>query len=282
LGAWGLLALGSLGGLGCVRDEPTLPVNPTLPAGAEAVNEADLPKRAPKPKTLVAFATVREQFAAEGARMPAQKEMALSQARDAYQQALKQDPKFLPAHLGLARVYETLGDQQRAEQAYQAALKKLPKSAPLCYELGMYYARHKQWDLSLAKLRIACDLAPENRVYANTLGYSLARGEHYDESIAVFKKIGDEAQAHYNVARMLHHLKRDDLSEQQARLALELKPDLGGARELLAELHGQPAAPAVTGEGHGGADVVFADAPARGPISTSAERTAGLTGTDRQ
>src|SRR5947207_1866567 len=77
LSAWGLLALGSLGGLGCVRDEPTLPLNSSTPDGAAMVKEADLPKRAPQPATLVAFGAVREQFANEAARTPAEKEMAL-------------------------------------------------------------------------------------------------------------------------------------------------------------------------------------------------------------
>jgi tetratricopeptide (TPR) repeat protein len=129
----------------------------------------------------------------------------------------------------------------------------------------MYHARQKQWDPALARLRAACNLDPENRTYNNTLGYTLARMEQYDESVAVFTRLNGEAVAHYNVARMLHHLKQDGLSDQHAARALELNPDLATAQELLAELHGQPSA--VAEEAYQEPVVTFAEAPEQTPVS---------------
>jgi tetratricopeptide (TPR) repeat protein len=193
----------------------------------------------------------------------------LEQARKCYQEALRQDPNSVPAYLGLARTYENLGNRDRARETYQAALAKAPKEASLWSQQGMFYARQRNWELALPCLRTACQLDPENRSYANALGYSLARAGAYDESLQVFKRHIGEANAHYNLARMLRHLRQDDLCEQHARAALELKPDLEGARQLLAELHGQP-------PGGGPSDPAVVPAGFTGQAANEDEATFGI------
>jgi tetratricopeptide (TPR) repeat protein len=229
-----VLALGvAAGSLGCVN-HAGLPVAATdEPNPAKIVREADLPHRPPRPETCVAFGRLNEQAAADPNRPPVEKQQLLDRARKTYQQALKLDPKNPEALLALARLYNTMDDHERAVATYRKAIEARPKQAALCYELGMCHARHQEWEPSLPVLRRAVELEPEERQYSNALGFVLARTGRYEESLAAFTKTGSEANAHYNLARMLHHLKQDELSKQHLQVALSLKPDLTAARELL-------------------------------------------------
>ena len=48
---------------------------------------------------------------------------------------------------------------------------------------------------------------------------------------AVFAKLEGEASAHYNLARMLHHVNEDEMSKQHLQIALQLKPEMTPARD---------------------------------------------------
>jgi tetratricopeptide (TPR) repeat protein len=232
------LALGLLiGSFGCVHN-PTIPmVTADEPVTANAPkDEGPVTMRQPKPSTCVALGNFNEQSAADPRRSPAEQEQLRERARRAYQQALKIDPNDRVALVALARLYITMDDHEHAVATYRQAVKIHPDDAALWYELGMCQARQKQWEPALDSLRRATELDPEQRLYAHSLGFCLARAGHYDESVAAFAKVEGTANAHYNLARMLHHMNEDELSKQHLRLALEIKPELDPARQLLASL----------------------------------------------
>ena len=93
-----------------------------------------------------------------------------------------------------------------------------PDEAVLWYELGMTHSRRKEWERALEALNRAAELDPDNRRYNLTLGHCLSRAGAYDQDFACFRKTLGEAQAHYRVARMMHHMKQYDLSRQQLQL----------------------------------------------------------------
>jgi tetratricopeptide (TPR) repeat protein len=234
-----VLALGvAAGSLGCQK-HAGLPlvaeqeVNP-----AKIRKAADLPKRPPQPATSVAFGRFNEQAAADPSRTPAEKQELLEQARKSYQQALKLDPKNVEALTALARLYNSMDDHERAVATYRKAIQTQPRQASLWHEVGMCHARCQEWEPALQHLRRAVELDPDERQYHNSVGFVLARTGRYEESLAAFTKAGNEANAHYNLARMLHHLNQDDLSKQHLQVALTLKPDLTPARELMTALDG--------------------------------------------
>lgn len=230
-------------GLGCYP-QATLPLAPNNapPGAAQSVTaEKDLPKRKPQASTCVAFGDLEYKGALDMTRTPLQKEQALEMARQYYQQALRTDAKCLDAYTGLARTYGQLGDHNAAVTTYQKGLKVFPKQAALWYELGMCQARSKEWGPAVEHLRQASELDPDNRIYSHMLAYTLARAGRYDESFACFKKTLGEAQAHYNIARMLHHLHQDEASKQRLQQALQADPTLEPAKQLLAQLS-RPAA----------------------------------------
>ncbi len=188
-----------------------------------------------KPATLVAFASLKEKAATDS---PAEREANLDRAQSAYQQALKMDPKYVPAHLGLAWLLECRGDHKGALASYREVLKLAPDDPRNWLEVGMCHARHKEWKEAIAHMRKAQQLNPTNSKCNKALGLCLARSGDPDEALLYLMKAEGEAQAHLTVARMMHHLKRDDVSKKYARQALVADPKLVAARQLLVELEG--------------------------------------------
>src|SRR5262249_23378718 len=203
---------------------------PQTPANLK--RETDLPKITPKASTCLAGAEFCRLEANSPKTTPVQREEFRERARKAYQQALSQEPNNVEALHGLARLYVDLNDHDRAIVTYQKALKLAPKNAMLSFELGMAHARWKEFDQAIPHLKTAFDLEPENNQCANALGHCLARAGRYEEALTVFKKTVGEAKAHYNLARMLHHLNQDDLSRQQLAIALSFEPQMTEASEL--------------------------------------------------
>jgi tetratricopeptide (TPR) repeat protein len=230
---------------GCITQANVAPTVNGLPVSS--VRNVDAPKRDPKPATSVAFGDLCASTANEPGRTAQDRDQRREQARSAYLQALKDDPNYLQAHAGLARVYEDMADHDRAVSEYQKALQISPKEAELWFQLGMSQARHKEWQPALQNMQKAQELDPNNRRYADMLGFCLARTGNYDASIACFRKVMSEAQAHYNLARMLHHDGQEAMCRQHLETAVRLQPDFEAARRMFAEITAVPAAPAATG-----------------------------------
>lgn len=199
---------------------------------------AELSKKQPKPSTLVSYAQLYERSAAEPGMTQLQRELYQEQARKSYQQALKGDSKYKPALLGLAALYDGMNDHSRALATLRQATQAHPQDAQVWFELGMSHARAKEWDLALEGMARATELDPENRPYANQFGYCLARAGRFDESFATFKRLHGDATAHYNVARMLHHVQQDDRCKDHLRQALQADPQYAQAKQMLDELEG--------------------------------------------
>src|SRR5262249_2411338 len=105
------------------------------------------------------------------------------------------------------------------------------------HEFGMCHARQKQWEPALEILKEAVEVDPENRLYAHSYAYCLARARRFEQSYLIFAKLDGEANAHYNLARMLLHMQQEALSKEHLRLALAANPDLAAAQQLLTTLN---------------------------------------------
>jgi tetratricopeptide (TPR) repeat protein len=212
------------------------PDGQTVALEKSADDTKDEEKRAPKPESLVAFADFRMHAANEANRPQAVQEYLRDQARHAYQSAIELDPKCLAAYTGLATLYQDMGEFDRAVQTYDKGLKLQPKNAELWFKYGMCQARHKDYLAACDTLKTATQLEPENKRYLNSLGFCLGMAGRYEECYAYFARETGEAKAHYNVARMLHHVNRDDEARKHLALALQANPQYREARTLLAEL----------------------------------------------
>ncbi len=226
------LALGS----GCVttsnKTPPPPPAEPPPPLTAS--KDKKVVKQQPKPDTCVTFGQCFENLAAEADQSGEMK--IRDKARVAYQQALQLDAKNIEAWLGLGRVYSLQGDYQRAQDTYRSALAKFPKEPRLWHDQGLCHARTKNWSQALDSFQQAVELAPENRHYIHQLGFCLARAGQVEESVACLTRVMRPAQAHYQVARMMEHLKNKELCLKHLRLALEVDPQLEDAQQMLAAI----------------------------------------------
>jgi tetratricopeptide (TPR) repeat protein len=206
---------------------------PANPPPVVSKQDDNLPKRTPKAATCVAFGNYRAGDAEDEKLPPAQRRQMQEQARVAYQQGISIDANYVPAYLGLANLYIAEEDYPHAFETYNKGLQKQPKCADLWEARGMMHARKKEWDPALADLKKAVELDPQNRQHLRTLGLCLARAGRTEESVACLSKVMNPAEAHLLVARMLHHLQRDEEAKQYARLASQEKPDLTAARDFL-------------------------------------------------
>jgi tetratricopeptide (TPR) repeat protein len=198
--------------------------------------EKDPPKRDPQATTCVAFGRLQLDGAKDKSKSPSQRRECYDTARKYFQQGIKTDPKCADAYYGLAQAYDGLGDHAKVIDTYHKAQKAFPKEGSFYYEMAMHQARRKEWGSSLENLTKATELSPDNRMYANMRGHCLARMGRYDEALAWFTKTVGEAEANYNVARMLHHNKQNEACKQHLQRALELQPGFPEAQEFLAKI----------------------------------------------
>ncbi|OAI47757.1 hypothetical protein AYO44_08940 [Planctomycetaceae bacterium SCGC AG-212-F19] len=206
--------------------------------------EGEATKEAPKhfkPNTLVAMGAFREQMANEVAKTPEEKARLMEEARQAYFRALVEDPRCLPAIVGLARHWEKLELVDNALYCYDAAFKLAPYDASVWFEVGMMLARRKQWEAALARLHKAAEIEPTNRRYVSSYALALARANRPDECLVWLKKVQGDAEAHCTLARALHDMHQDDLAREHAERALAADPSLDAAQDLLADLGVLPA-----------------------------------------
>jgi tetratricopeptide (TPR) repeat protein len=206
----------------------------------EVKDEKDLPRREPQASTCVALGELHLRTAMDPHCPGRQRTKALELARKCYQQAIKTDSECKDAYRGLAHVYDELNEDERMVATSDKAIKKWPKDPSFRFEFGMAQARHKQWEPALGHMKEAIELDPESRSYQIIYAYTLARAGQWQESYQVFCKVGTPAEAHYNLARMLHHLGQDDASREHLELALAADPKLVPARQMLAKLPGSP------------------------------------------
>jgi tetratricopeptide (TPR) repeat protein len=203
--------------------------------GAGCVSSPNL-----KARTEVAFADFKVRDATSRPELaPGQKEATYDQARVAYQRALEVDPNCKEAYAGLARLYATVGRDDKAVDTFRKVLKKYPREAPLWLDLGMCYSRKKDWPAAVDCLSKAHELDPDKRVYTWALGVTLARVGKCQQSVACLAQAMPQAEAEYNEARILLRLGQDELGRQYLNLALQTNPALVGARDLLAQLEGR-------------------------------------------
>jgi tetratricopeptide (TPR) repeat protein len=201
-----------------------------------AASHKDEPKHDLQPSTCIALGQTSERSAEMPGRSAADQQHLREQARRAYQQALKLDPKSLDALSALGNLYVTMKDYPRALETFRKATELAPQKAGAWYELGMCQSRLKDWQPALIALQKSVELEPENRQFVHSYGYCLARAGKYDASIAVFSRLDGPATAHYNLGRMLLHMNEEPLARQHLQQALQIDKDLVAASDLLTQL----------------------------------------------
>ena len=116
---------------------------------------------------------------------------------------------------------------------FQKATDIAPNDAGLWSELGAAQARAKDWPAAIGSLNRAVQIDPGNKTMETRLGLTLARAGRYEEALNILAKVMPEAEARYNVARMMRHNNETVAAETQLQLALKADPSFEAAREML-------------------------------------------------
>ena len=107
---------------------------------------------------------------------------------------------------------------------FRKAAEVAPMDASTWAELGAAQARCKDWSSAVQSLTRATQLDPGNKQFQTRLGFTLARGGWYEEALNTLVKCMPEAEARYNLSRMMQHNKQGDAADVQMRLAAQIDP----------------------------------------------------------
>jgi tetratricopeptide (TPR) repeat protein len=237
-----VLAGGLVAAVGCsstpkqLSDVAKAPVE--MPKASQVANApppqpAEPPRTTLKPQTYIAMGALTEQAAQEQERPQAERDGFRQQARQSYQKALEVDPKFAPAYVALGASYLAEGDREHAQAMFKKATDLAPKDAALWSELGAVQAKGKDWQSAIASFQRAAELEPGSKSIETRLGFTLARAGRYEEALNVLVRVMSEAEARYNVARMMIHNNETTAANVQLQLALKSDPGFEVARQLL-------------------------------------------------
>ncbi len=212
---------------------------------AAPVEVVETPKKGPySPETQATFADVRLESAFDEKTAPSSREGLLDAARQGYQKALQQDPKCKAAMLGLARYYARTNEREKAIEMYKKYLTANPTDKDVAHEVAKRHVVWEDWGGAVAWCDFALKIDPENLTVRKTKAFCLARAGQWEKGFEVMCQIMPEAQARYNMARVLEHLNQPEACRQQLMLALKADPNYADARDFLVELDEVRSSPA--------------------------------------
>ena len=221
-----LLAAGIVVG-GCAVNEPDLRRHPihagqTPPAPSELTSS--IPSSDSSLRSLVALARLSERRGQT------------DQASRLYNVVIEREPRNPVPHHRLGVMYAKEGRFQDSDRHFTKAIELDPSNPRLLSDIG--YSCYLQHRLPEAEemLRRASAIPNDDPAISNNLGLLLGEQGRYDECMAAFKRTGDDARAHANLAFV--HAQRGDLEEAKANYsrALTLNEDLRPAAQAMVQL----------------------------------------------
>lgn len=175
----------------------------------------------------------------------------LPEAEQQYQLALKEDPTFLPALLGMAELQEQMGHPNEAIQWYERTIRAHPRQASAFNNMGLCYARLGRQDEAVTAISRAIQLAPKNPLYRNNLAAALVEQGRTHEAFTHLSAVHTEAAAYYNLGYLLNKKGQTRAALQHFAWALRVDPSMEPAQRWInylqqetaqARLPGHPAA----------------------------------------
>ncbi|MFQ3593614.1 MAG: tetratricopeptide repeat protein [Gemmataceae bacterium] len=178
-----------------------------------------------KATTLVAFADMQAAGGFKGNVDDQTRAQFQHEARLAYLEAIKVDPRHLPAYLGLARLHKAQGDFVAALGVYQQALELEGRNAGLWHEVGMTQCKLKKYDDAIASLKRALEFDPNNPKYKMALGGAMVLGGKPEVGFQVIASLKGEARAHVDLAKIYDAQGMTELAERHVAEAYRLDPN---------------------------------------------------------
>ncbi|MCZ6605847.1 MAG: multiheme c-type cytochrome, partial [Alphaproteobacteria bacterium] len=110
-------------------------------------------------------------------------------AEEAYAQALRLDPRFVPAYVNRADFYRGLGRSDEAGWLLRQGIKAVPDSAPLRHAYGLWLVRGGRMPEAIEALAKGWELAPDDAQMGYVYGVALNSTDAGDGAVKVWEKV---------------------------------------------------------------------------------------------
>ena len=151
-------------------------------------------------------------------------------AKDLYQQVIRQDPANVAAHMNLGIAYEQLGRGALAEAMFRKVLELQPDHADAHLNLGLKLAANGSFEDALANMTEALQLAPGNLAARQGLAMVLTRLGRPLDALPHFEAVvrlnPDSADARLNLGIALAEGGRQAAALEAFREAVRLAPEM--------------------------------------------------------
>jgi predicted CXXCH cytochrome family protein len=113
-------------------------------------------------------------------------------AEAAYGEALKRNPRDVPAYVNQADLYRTLGREGDAERVLRTGIALLPRAASLRHALGLLLIRTQRMDQAMAELKAAYELGGRTARFGYIYGVALDSTGDPDRALHVWRSVLDQ------------------------------------------------------------------------------------------
>ena len=164
-----------------------------------------------------------------------------AKAIEEYTTAIQKSPNSLEAHMALGIIYHAQKQYDKAKEAYQKALRINPRFAPAANNLAyLYLEQGGNIDEALNLAQIAKEQVPEDPHISDTIGWIYYKKNIFTRAVAYLKeaseKLPDNPIVRYHLG--MAYLKNGDKASAKRELkkALELDSKFEGAEEAVRTL----------------------------------------------
>ena len=142
---------------------------------------------------------------------------AAPRAEQAYQEAIRVDPAFVPAYVNLADLKSRTGENGGALDLLRTALERAPNDATLHHSVGLALIRERRYEEAIKELGTAARLAPADTRFAYVLGVALHDTGQPKQGMAVLEQALARSPADVNLLSALAAYARESGDEAAAR-----------------------------------------------------------------
>ena len=130
-------------------------------------------------------------------------------AEQRYREALRLQPRYVPAYVNFAQMLAGLGREREAENLLRAGLVRLPDQAALDHALGLSMVRQQRLDEALEPFGRAARNDPDQVRFSYVYGIALQSAGRLDEALAVLDEAHRRHEGSIDLLAALVSMNRD-------------------------------------------------------------------------
>jgi len=165
----------------------------------------------------------------------------LPEAESRFKEALSINPKLLPAHVNLARLYISMNRIDDGIKKYNEAISIQPQNPELRRELAFVYLNIGKVDEGLVEAKKMVELAPLNPVYHNGLGEIYMSKGQLEEALKEFQQViklnPKYSPAYVNTGKVYYAQGQFDKAIGEINKAISNTPEYGDAYATLGDIY---------------------------------------------